>query len=285
VKVQSGQRRSGQAGREPCLSPGDWRGRSVGSEDAGREGAAPKSFTVADADAVSLAEGSIRTTVKARSLGAAGVPSPGHAFTRIPQEPGRPPVSSRMYRHGTPDRNGPGPGWDGCPGPWERTCIQRRGTASSRETGDGRDGQGGVVRPSEYRRRWGTGASRDPLEGRGGTDRRIGRGRHAGTQRSSTHVHGTLSSRQDCNPAGGRPAVSIAQFGHVAMPHPVWVTAREYAWCKRPGRPDTMLSAVGATGGPSERGSLKRSEWLQPRNGHSVEVALQRFPVCRACEF
>src|SRR5215831_17786153 len=88
VKIRPGQRRSGQAGCEPCLSPGDWWGRSVGSEEAGREGTAPKSFTVADADAVCLAEGSIRTTATARSLGAAGVPSPGHAFTGIPQEPG-----------------------------------------------------------------------------------------------------------------------------------------------------------------------------------------------------
>src|SRR2546427_13103704 len=31
--------------------------------------------------------------------------------------------------------------------PGERTGIQRRGTAPSRETGDGRDGQGGVLRP------------------------------------------------------------------------------------------------------------------------------------------
>jgi hypothetical protein len=101
VKVQPGQRRSGQAGSEPCVSPGDWWARSVGSEDAGREGSAPKSFAVADGDAVSLAEASIRTTVIARSLGAAGVPSPGHAFTGIPQEPGRPPASSRRDGHGT----------------------------------------------------------------------------------------------------------------------------------------------------------------------------------------
>jgi len=100
VKVQPGQSRSGQAGSEPCLSSGDWRGRSVGSEDAGREGTAPKSFTVAEVDAVSLAEDSIRTTDTARSLGAAGVPSPGHAFTGILQEPGRPPVSSRTKQAG-----------------------------------------------------------------------------------------------------------------------------------------------------------------------------------------
>jgi hypothetical protein len=75
---------------------GQLAGGSVGSEEAGREGAAPKTYTVADVDAVSLAEDRIRTTDMARSLGAAGVPSPGHAFTGIPQEPGRPPVSSRM---------------------------------------------------------------------------------------------------------------------------------------------------------------------------------------------
>ena len=109
MKAQPGQRRSGQAGSEPCLSSGDWRGRSVGREEAGREDAAPKSSTVADADAVSLAEGSIRTTATARSLGAAGVPSPGHAFTRIPQEPGRPPVSSRETGRARLTAKGPAP--------------------------------------------------------------------------------------------------------------------------------------------------------------------------------
>ena len=98
-----------QAGSEPCLSPGDWRGRSVGSEEAGREGTAPKSFTVADADAVCLAEGSIRTTATARSLGAAGGPSPGSAFTGIPPEPGRPPVSSRETSMARLTAKGPAP--------------------------------------------------------------------------------------------------------------------------------------------------------------------------------
>jgi len=109
VKLQPGQRRSGQAGSEPCLSPGDRWGRSVGSEEAGREGTAPTSFTVADADAVRLAEGRIRTTASARSLGAAGVPSPGHAVTRIPQEPGRPPVSSRKPGMARLTPKGPAP--------------------------------------------------------------------------------------------------------------------------------------------------------------------------------
>ena len=45
------------------------------------------------------------------------------------------------------------------------------------------------------------------------------------------------SSRQGCNPAGASPAVSIAQVGHVAMPHPGMGNHPGDAWCKRPGRP------------------------------------------------
>ena len=45
------------------------------------------------------------------------------------------------------------------------------------------------------------------------------------------------SSRQGCNPAGASPAVSIAQVGHVAMPHPGIRNHPGDAWCKRPGRP------------------------------------------------
>ena len=42
------------------------------------------------------------------------------------------------------------------------------------------------------------------------------------------------SSRQGCNPAGASPAVSIAQVGHVAMPHPGMGNHPGDAWCKRP---------------------------------------------------
>ena len=68
VKVRSDQSLSGQVGSECCLSPGDWRVRSVHSKEAGREGSAPKSIRHCDADAVSLAEGSTRTTDSARLL-------------------------------------------------------------------------------------------------------------------------------------------------------------------------------------------------------------------------
>jgi len=46
VKVQSGQSRSGQAGSESCLPPGDRRERSVDSEEVGREDSAPKSMSL-----------------------------------------------------------------------------------------------------------------------------------------------------------------------------------------------------------------------------------------------
>jgi hypothetical protein len=67
VRVQPGQSRSGQAGSESCHSPGDRWVRSVDSEGAGRADSAPKSFIVAEADAVSLAEGSIEAADIVRS--------------------------------------------------------------------------------------------------------------------------------------------------------------------------------------------------------------------------
>ena len=92
-------------------------GRSVDSKKVGREDSAPKSFVVADAEAISLAEGSIWTTVSARSLGDAGVPSPGHAFTRILQELGNTSQSPpAQVGCGSPEKKGPGLGRYGCTG-------------------------------------------------------------------------------------------------------------------------------------------------------------------------
>jgi hypothetical protein len=98
VKVRPGQSRSGQASSESCHSRGDLWVRSVDSEEVGREDSAPKSFIVAEAEAVSPSEGRIRVTVRARLPGAAGVPSPGHAFTGILQELGRPPCLLLLRR-------------------------------------------------------------------------------------------------------------------------------------------------------------------------------------------
>src|SRR5262252_9916004 len=89
VQVRPGQSRSGRTSSKCCLSSGDRRVRSVHSKEAGREDSAPKSFSHRDADAVSLAEGSIRATDTRGCSGVAGVPSPGHAFKRTSREPRR----------------------------------------------------------------------------------------------------------------------------------------------------------------------------------------------------
>jgi hypothetical protein len=60
--------------------------RSVHSEEAGRECSAPKTLYRCDADAVSLAEGCIRSTDMQGVSGVAGVPSPGHAFKETSRE-------------------------------------------------------------------------------------------------------------------------------------------------------------------------------------------------------
>ena len=54
-------------------------------------------------------------------------------------------------------------------------------------------------------------------------------------------------------------AVSIAQVGHVAMPHPGMGNHPGDAWCKRPGRPARRCCG-GCNLGPSERRSLKINE-------------------------
>src|SRR5262252_2018153 len=72
VQVRPGQSRSGRTSSKCCLSSGDRRVRSVHSKKAGREDSAPKSFSHRDADAVSLAEGSIRATDTRGCSGVAG---------------------------------------------------------------------------------------------------------------------------------------------------------------------------------------------------------------------
>jgi len=57
------------------------------------------------------------------------------------------------------------------------------------------------------------------------------------------------SSRQDYNPAGESPAVSNAQSGHVAMPHPGVGNQPGDAWCKRPsGSAPVVLRSVQSGG-------------------------------------
>ena len=94
MKVQPGQSHSRQAGSESCAWPGDRRAKRR------QQGSRPRGFSSEivcrrDADAVSLAEGSIQMTDNARLFGVAGVPSPGHAFKWTPREPRRTPYLSR----------------------------------------------------------------------------------------------------------------------------------------------------------------------------------------------
>jgi hypothetical protein len=92
VRVQPGQSRSGRAGSESCAWPGDRRAKRR------QQGSRPRGFSSEidcrrDADAVSLAEGSIQMTDNARLFGVAGVPSPGHASSGFPVNPGELPTS------------------------------------------------------------------------------------------------------------------------------------------------------------------------------------------------
>jgi len=157
----------------------------------GREDSAPKSDIVADADALSKAEGSIWTTASARSLGAAGVLSPGHAITGLRQELGRPP-SLLLQKSGVvyltqKDRavDGTGARADGA----NKHLVG--GSTRSRETRDRlARGWRGVLRThgtdegGECR-----GRSGRPAGGTGGTNERIGWRKHDDTQRSRKHVN------------------------------------------------------------------------------------------------
>jgi hypothetical protein len=131
VKVQPGQSHSRQAGSESCAWPGDRRAKRR------QQGSRPRGFSSEidcrrDADAVSLAEGSIQMTDNARLFGVAGVPSPGHAFKWIPREPRRTSCLSRTGPRFSPTQMEPGPeGREGRPREankpsTRRTCCRGR---------------------------------------------------------------------------------------------------------------------------------------------------------------
>ena len=131
MKVQPGQSHSGQADSESCAWPGDRRAKRR------QQGSSPRGFSSEivrrrDADAVSLAEGSIQMTDNARLFGVAGVPSPGHAFKWIPREPRRAPYLSRNWVRFSPTQMEPGPeGREGRPREankpsTRRTCCRGR---------------------------------------------------------------------------------------------------------------------------------------------------------------
>ena len=63
MKVQSGKSRSGQAGSESCLPPGDRRERSVDSEEMGCRGFSSEIYDIAEAEVFKMTEGRIQWTV------------------------------------------------------------------------------------------------------------------------------------------------------------------------------------------------------------------------------
>jgi hypothetical protein len=76
-----------------CRATG--RRRSVCSEEAGREYRTPKSGIVAKADSVNVLEGSIRSSVMARTEGIAGVQGRGMLSQGSPVNPGELTISSK----------------------------------------------------------------------------------------------------------------------------------------------------------------------------------------------
>ena len=125
VQVRPGQSRSGQAGSACCHSPGDWRMRSVHSEEAGREDSAPTSVHFAMPTLLTKRKAASARPILRGWRGVAGVPSPGHAFKWIPCEPRRAPCLSRMMGVVCrPTQRAPGL-WSTRVAPGKRTYPQR----------------------------------------------------------------------------------------------------------------------------------------------------------------
>ena len=172
MRVQPGQSRSGRAGSECCHSPGNWRVRSVHSEEAGREDSAPKSFVIATPTPLAWRKAASGQPLLRGWPGVAGVPSPGHAFKGISREPRRAPCLCRtmgagdaqpkinqvLGDEGTPRRKRTNPrrAETCCQGRPEVTATDRRAVLRTHSTYEGGEPQGsGIGRP------------RYPLEGRG----------------------------------------------------------------------------------------------------------------------
>jgi hypothetical protein len=193
VKVRLGQSLSRQAGSECCLSPGDWRVRSVHSKEAGREGFSSDIAYDRDADAVSLAEGSIQTTDKREvALRSPESLARGMLSSGLPVNPGELSTSPEPGESVQPDPNGTrSQGSEGVPREANRpstrsTCHQGRPEAVGR-------GRRAVVRTHSTREGGEPQGSRKgrpryPLEGRGKQVDASTRSRIRETQNSRTDV-------------------------------------------------------------------------------------------------
>ena len=192
VQVQPGQRRSGQAGSACCHSPGDWRVRSVHSEEAGREEQLRNRHIVANADVVSPAEGRIRTTDKrgwqespesrARGMLSKGFPvNPGELDTSPDDGLGyaRPKGTRSRGARGVPrgKRTSPQRGETCHQGKPEVTAKGGRAVLRVHSTGEGGEPQGSRK-----------GRPRYPLEGRDEQIDVSAQCHRPETQNSRTHV-------------------------------------------------------------------------------------------------
>ena len=123
-----------------------------------------------DADAMLLAEGSIRRTVRRGVFGIAGVASPGHAYQGTSREPRRAPCLSAYLGSGAAQPKDTGsPEGEGCLR--EKRTTLERSLLRPRETGGAGKGRRAVLRfhttdeggePQGSRK----GRPRYPLEGR-----------------------------------------------------------------------------------------------------------------------
>jgi len=152
VEIRPGQSCSGQAGSESCIS-----GATLGVKRRQRE-SEPCGISseireiVADADAVSGAEGSIWATDRARLPGTAGVSNPGRALKGTRQKPGRAlDPFLPLYGDGTSRLEWARPRrWWGCTSPGSEKAS-RGGVLGAKETEVPGTVLRAVVRPSWYR--------------------------------------------------------------------------------------------------------------------------------------
>ena len=140
VEVQPGQSRSGQAGSACCAVSGDrWGEAYTARKRAARVQLRNRFFVSVPTPLAWRKAASGRASRRGR-FRTDGVPSPGHAFTGIPQEPGRAPYLFPRPGVGPPGGKRTRPEAGGCAAGGSEARIQRQRYRAPRETGGVRDG-------------------------------------------------------------------------------------------------------------------------------------------------
>ena len=144
-------------------------------------------FVVADVEAISLAEDRVGMTVMRGHSEPPESPARGTLSQGFPRNLGDlspPPVEAGMV---PPDPNGPGHGQPGCADSWSEEASRGRGTGRQgrpETCGTGTEESYEPIVPMKVGNRRATRtsvAATLPTRGKGGTDRRSGRGTHVGT--------------------------------------------------------------------------------------------------------